>query len=85
MSADKPAVIYYDILGVKLTLTASAFFTHAVVYTPPSRPFFCVENQSCSTDAHNLHAQGLLKEAHLAVLKPGESLAASVRLSVGAQ
>jgi aldose 1-epimerase len=85
MTEDKPAVIYYDGLGQKLTLAASAFFTHTVVYTPTGRPFFCVENQSCSTDAHNLYGRGLKREARLALLKPGESLSAWVRFSVSEQ
>lgn len=73
MAEDKPAVIYYDSLGLKLTLSASAFFTHSVVYTPAGRPFFCIENQSCSTDAHNMYSRGLRDEAHLAILEPGKS------------
>jgi aldose 1-epimerase len=74
MGAEQPAVIYYDHLGKQLTLHADSFFTHAVVYTPSERPYFCIENQSCSTDAHNLDARGLSQAAHLAVLDPGERL-----------
>jgi len=85
MAEDKPAVIYYDSLGLKLTLAASGFFTHAVVYTPPTMPFFCIENQSCSTDAHNLYSRGLREEAHLAVLGPGESQSAWVQLTLSEQ
>jgi aldose 1-epimerase len=36
-----------------------------VVYAQPRNPFFCVENQTCSTDAHNLYARGLQDAAHL--------------------
>ena len=43
------AVEFFD---KKLTLFADDFFTHSVVFTPTGRPFFCIENQSCSTDAH---------------------------------
>jgi aldose 1-epimerase len=60
--------------GLKVTLGASKEFTHMVVYTPPGKPFFCMENQTCSTDAHNLHARGLQKEAHLLIVDPGKSL-----------
>jgi aldose 1-epimerase len=56
-----------------------------VVYTPPERPFFCVENQSCSTDAHNLYSQGLQEAAHLTILDPGDSLAAWIEIAVSAQ
>ena len=65
-----------------LTLEASELFTHSVVYTPAGQPFFCVENQSCSTDAHNLYARGLEKEAHLTVLPPGASLSAYIEMVV---
>jgi aldose 1-epimerase len=82
LAPDKPQVIYYDGIGKKVTLTASELFTHSVVYTPQGRPYFCIENQSCSTDAHNLHARGLVEEAHLTVLEPGQRLAAWVEIGV---
>ena len=81
MAQNSPAVIYYDAIGQQLTLAASDFFTHCVVYTPAGRPYFCVENQSCSTDAHNLHTQGHREAAHLAVLAPGEALSAWIAFS----
>ena len=83
LSESRPQTIYYDDLGKKVVLTASDFFTHSVVYTPPERPFFCIENQSSSTDAHNLYSQGMEKEAHLAVLPPGASLSAWIEMTVG--
>jgi aldose 1-epimerase len=82
---DRQQIIYYDQIGKKVTLTASNFFTHCVVYTPAGKPFFCIENQSCSTDAHNLYARGLEEAAHLTILDPGESLTASVVIAVGEQ
>ncbi len=60
--------------GVRVDLPASEHFTHMVVYTPKGRPFFCMENQTCSTDAHNLHARGLAQEAHLLAVEPGQSM-----------
>jgi aldose 1-epimerase len=59
--------------GLRVTLGASREFTHLVVYTPPGKPFFCMENQTSSTDAHNLHGRGLRNEAHLIVVEPGKS------------
>lgn len=82
MKSDKPAVIYYDTIRKKVTLKASAFFTHCVVYTPPKAGYFCIENQSCSTDAHNLYAKGFDEAANLTILKPGESLSAWVEMTV---
>ena len=85
MSEDAPATVYYDHLGKQLTLHASEFFTHCVVYTPTDKPYFCIENQSCSTDAHNLHTLGYREAAHLAVLPPGESLTAWIEFRIGDQ
>ncbi|MEA1997464.1 MAG: aldose 1-epimerase, partial [Gemmatimonadota bacterium] len=50
MIPEKPAVIEYRESGIRVVLAASAEFTHMVVYTQPENPFFCVENQTCSTD-----------------------------------
>ena len=81
---DKPQVIYYDSIRKRVTLRASDLFTHSVVYTQQTA-HFCVENQTCSTDAHNLHARGLRKEAHLTILRPGESLTAWIEIAVSDQ
>jgi len=64
--------------GIRVTFEASDAFTHIVVYSPPGRPFFCVENQTCSTDAHNLHDRGLAEEAHLLIVPPGGKAEGSV-------
>jgi aldose 1-epimerase len=53
-----------------VTLEASEIFKHMVVYTPSKRDFFCLENQTCSTDAHNLYEKGFTEEAHLLILEP---------------
>ncbi len=82
LARSRPQVIRYESLGKALTLTADDFFTHSVVYTPAGQPFFCLENQSCSTDAHNLYAQGLQEAAHLTILEPGETLAASITFAL---
>ena len=82
MRPERPAQIDYLAIGKRVTLEADALFTHAVVYTPAGQPFFCIENQSCSTDAHNLHARGLTEAAHLTVLPPGERLEAAIRFRV---
>ncbi len=82
MRASQPATITYAAVGKRVTLEADDWFTHAVVYTPPDKPYFCVENQSCSTDAHNLAAKGFERAAHLTVLAPGQSHHARVALRV---
>jgi aldose 1-epimerase len=82
MEPEHPAQIDYLAISKRLTLEAGALFTHAVVYTPAGQPFFCIENQSCSTDAHNLYARGLTEAAHLTILPPGERLEAAIRFRV---
>ena len=71
MQAGKSAVIDFKEAKLKLSLPATADFAHMVVYTP-QEPWFCVENQTCSTDAHNLHARGLTKEANLIIVPKGQ-------------
>jgi aldose 1-epimerase len=75
---DDPAWCEWRDRGLRLTLGASAAFTHVVVYTPPGRPVFCIENQTCSTDAHNLHARGLGRLAHLQIVEPGQTARGSL-------
>lgn len=56
-----------------IDLEASGDFTHVVVFTPAEKPAFCVENQTCSTDAHNLTTFELKEQAHLLVVEPGQT------------
>jgi galactose mutarotase-like enzyme len=61
-----------------VALGGSRDITHLVVFTPPARPTFCIENQTSSTDAHNLHARGLTRESHLIIVTPGKTARGSV-------
>lgn len=81
MSPNKPVVIDHRDARLRLSLQGSADFTHLVVYTPDAE-WFCVENQTCSTDAHNLHAKGLVKESHLQIVEPGKHLGGSVEIRI---
>ncbi len=73
MKEADPTVIDFRQPRVKVTLKASDEFTHFVLYTPKDQPWFCTENQTCSTDAHNLYDQGLKKESHLQIVPPGKT------------
>lgn len=73
MRPDRPALLDFRGNGLQVQLAASDDFTHMVVYTPANADYFCVENQTCSTDAHNLHAQGKTREAHLLEVAPGQT------------
>ncbi len=73
MQQEQPAWIEYREAGIRVELASSAEFTHMVVYIQPRNNFFCVENQTCSTDAHNLHARGLTEESNLLLAGAGET------------
>jgi aldose 1-epimerase len=69
------ALIDYRTLGMQLHITGSPEFTHAVIFTPPdSSAYFCLEHQTCSTDAVNFYQQGeeRRKLAHLLEVHPGD-------------
>lgn len=69
------AVIDYKKRGLQLQISASDDFTHIVIYAPPGASYLCVEHQTCSTDAINLHNQGEHERqiAHLLEVAPGQS------------
>ncbi len=72
MEPNRYASIDYQTQRIKVQLKTSKDFTHVVVYTGDSDAV-CIENQTCSTDAHNLNAAGLIKESHLMIVKPKQS------------
>jgi aldose 1-epimerase len=78
------AVIDYRKQGIQLLISTSDEFTHIVIYTPAGTPSFCVEHQTCSSDALNLHNQGpeRSKLAHLLELQPGEVGSGSIHYTV---
>ncbi len=80
MKSSAPTIIDFRQPRIKITLKASEDFTHLVLYTPKDEPWFCVENQTCSTDAHNLFARGLKKESHLQVVEPGKVASGHVEM-----
>ncbi len=82
VSSERPARIEFRDVGRQVTLQASTEFNHLVVFTP-DQPFFCVENQTCSTDAHNLADAGRNGVAHLLVCPSGETLKGWVEYRFG--
>jgi len=64
---DGKAIIAWPMRRLRLSLGATAPFRHLVVYTPPQRPFFCVEPVS--------HANGQLAAARL---EAGDTLAGEI-------
>lgn len=81
MEPDQPA--WFDVRDkkIKVDLQASEEFTHMVIYTGNPEAF-CMENQTCSTDAHNLHAKGFDSEAHLLIVEPGKTMSMWIKYSI---
>lgn len=80
-----PAKICFGRSGYMLEITASKEFRHTVVFTPCSRGLilngkglFCLETQTCYTDAINLWEQGV-PDTGLLVLEPGQSQSGWIR------
>jgi aldose 1-epimerase len=71
MVPEEPAKVEFRNVDRSVTFRASKEFTHLVVWTP-DRPYMGIENQTCSTDAHNLAAKGMNNVAHLQICPPGE-------------
>lgn len=80
MRPEKPAWIEYVNEKLRMELRASEDFTHLLVYSPAGENFVCVENQTCSGDAHNMYARGLQEQAHLLILEPGQKHRGEVQL-----
>jgi aldose 1-epimerase len=76
------AAIEYADQGFRLRGTASQEFTHSVIYTLGSPDWFCLEHQTCSTDALNLAARGQNDIAHLLTIAPGETIAGWVTYTI---
>lgn len=76
------AVIDYSGQGLALRLSASDDFTHMVVYTLGGDAFFCLENQTCATDAANLYNRDLRELAHLQEVHPGETRTGYIQYTI---
>ena len=76
------ARIEYRGLDLTVRLEATPDFSHQVLYTPRGENFFCLENQTCSTDAHNLFDRGFARESGLKTVKPGDTHRGSVTYSL---
>ncbi len=80
-------VISYKKQRLQLVITASDDFAHAVVYTPDGlqkQQYFCLEHQTCSTDAFNFYNQGSERQemAHVIVLPAGESHSGTLHYTI---
>jgi aldose 1-epimerase len=80
--AGDAALIGFSAQNLTLLLKFTGDFGRMVVFTPTGKSYFCAENQTCSTDAHNLYAKGLEKESGLIVVEPGGECSGSVLFEV---
>lgn len=78
LDRSKEPYIDYAEKKIRVLFETSSDFTHAVLYTK-QKSYFCLENQTGSTDMINLYTRGikennpnLIKAAHLLILKPGK-------------
>jgi aldose 1-epimerase len=74
------AVIEWPEWGASLTMTAEPPLDCLVIFTPPARPFFCVEPVSHVTDAFNLAEAGRAGTGRQ-VLEPGATIETAITLA----
>jgi len=74
----KCAQISYTTLGMRVQLVTTDDFSHLVLYSPRGASYFCLENQTCSTDAHNLADRDFKIESGLKFALPGKIYTGSV-------
>ena len=85
LTRGREMVICYEDRGYRLKISQSSEFMAGVVFTAFNRGMektgyeaFCVESQTCCTDAINMHEKGFEKSG-LMVLKPGQVQEGHVR------
>ena len=77
---ENSADIYYPDIHLHLALKATPDFSHLVVFTPAGMPYFCLENQTCSTDCHNLYQH--CDQTGLQIVDPGKHSCGTVTLEM---
>ena len=71
LTQDKVSIVRYA--DIDVLIRASDCFRNAIVYTPHSRPGFCIEPQTNATNFLNLFAEGLVDESGLLALPAGKA------------
>ena len=77
-----PALIHFTDQSLELSIHATDIFSHFVVYSPPGMHYFCIENQTCSTNAHNLYNRGLREVSGLKLAVPGGHITGKVQYKI---
>jgi aldose 1-epimerase len=84
-SSEKSAIIHFADQGFKLQISATEDFSHFVVYSPAGKPYFCIESQTCSTNAHNLFHHGLREISGLKMVASDEHKIGTVKYAVSVE
>ena len=77
----EPATVEHRDVGKRVTLRADEVFSHQIAYSPPGKPFVCVENLTCAPNAVNLQ-DAPQDVSGFRVVGPGESLSGTTRFIV---
>lgn len=72
------AMLKYKNFSIELRTTDD--FSHIVVFTPPKEQFFCIENQTCSTDAHNMYNMGYEDISGLEIVSPSKEKSGEITI-----
>ncbi len=78
LNEGKNASVEYRSLGLCVGMVSTVDFSHLVLYSPRGAGYFCLENQTCSTDAHNLYDQGFKTQSGLKFVPAGKIHTGSV-------
>jgi len=62
--------VTYDGYDFRLRVSATDDFAHIVMWTPPGKEFFCIENQTCSINGHNFYSAGFRELSGIIVVPP---------------
>lgn len=76
------AEIDYSTSGIQVAINSTGDFSHLVLYSARGENYFCLESQTCSTDAHNLHYRGFTIESGLKSVPAGKVKSGSVEYKV---
>jgi aldose 1-epimerase len=82
VSSGQAATITFRTLGFKLLLESTPEFGDYILFSPKGRPIFCLENQTCCTDAINMYSKGYARESGLIIVPAGESATGMVRYRI---
>jgi len=78
LAAEEYAQVEYTSMNLSVKMVSTDDFSHLVLYSPRGANYFCLENQTCSTDAHNLYDRGFKTQSGLRFVQPGETHSGSV-------